>query len=115
MLHADSPLPTTCERGGGADAIDASFDAPVASADGADGSVKIEQDARMYATILERGESVSHGIAAGRKGWLHVARGSAMVNGTALQAGDGLAIEGAETLSISSPERGEVLLFDLTS
>ncbi len=85
----------------------------VASPDGTDGSVHIQQDARVFATLLERGETVTHIFANGRKGWLHVARGSAEVNGMPLKAGDGLAIDGEERLRIGSTDRGEVLLFDL--
>jgi redox-sensitive bicupin YhaK (pirin superfamily) len=87
----------------------------VLSPDGADGSVKIQQDARMYASLLEGGQSVEHRFTGGRKGWLHVAQGTASVNGQALRAGDGVAISGEEKISISSPDKGEVLLFDLAS
>jgi quercetin 2,3-dioxygenase len=87
----------------------------VASPDGEEGSVRIQQDARMFATLLENGETVSHTFARGRNGWLHVARGTAQVNGTPLQAGDGVAIDGEEQISISSPDRGEVILFDLAA
>jgi redox-sensitive bicupin YhaK (pirin superfamily) len=83
----------------------------VASPDGADGSVRIQQDARMFATLLTKGESVQHELGR-RKAWVHVARGSAEVNGHRLQAGDGAAIEGEPRLSLSSPDSGEVLLFD---
>jgi redox-sensitive bicupin YhaK (pirin superfamily) len=85
----------------------------VASADGADGSVRIQQDARMFAGLLAEGKTVSHTFEKGRLGWLHVARGSAEVDGTALKAGDGVAIESAEKFSIRSKDRGEILLFDL--
>jgi redox-sensitive bicupin YhaK (pirin superfamily) len=85
----------------------------VASPDGADGSVRIQQDAKVFAALLEGGKKVSHSFEKGRVGWLHVARGSAEVNGTALKAGDGLAIDGTESLSIGSKDRGEILLFDL--
>lgn len=85
----------------------------VASPDGAEGSVRIQQDARMFATLLAAGQSVSHAVKGGRKGWLHVARGAAAVNGLTLKAGDGVAISGEESLTISSPSSGEVLLFDL--
>jgi redox-sensitive bicupin YhaK (pirin superfamily) len=85
----------------------------VASPDGADGSVKIQQDARMYATLLEAGQTVKHAFATGRKGWLHVVTGSAAVNGQPLAAGDGVAIDGEKEISIGSNDRGEVLLFDL--
>jgi redox-sensitive bicupin YhaK (pirin superfamily) len=86
----------------------------VASPDGAEGSVRIQQDVRMYASIVEPERAVQHTIARGRKGWLHVVTGSVNVNGQALEAGDGLAIEGEESLRVSSSEKGEVLLFDMT-
>jgi len=85
----------------------------VASPDGADGSVRIQQDARMFAAILKGGKPVIHDFDPGRLGWLHVARGSAEVNGTPLKEGDGVAIRGTEHLSISSQRGGEILLFDL--
>ena len=85
----------------------------VASPDGADGSVRIQQDARMFAAILKGGKPVTHDFDPGRLGWLHVARGSAEVNGTPLKEGDGVAIRGTEHLSISSQRGGEILLFDL--
>ena len=85
----------------------------VGSPDGADGSVRIQQDARLYATLLADGASVRHGFAAGRKGWLHVVKGVAEVNGQRLAAGDGVAIEREEAVTLTSQEGGELLLFDL--
>jgi len=85
----------------------------VASPDGADGSVRIQQDVRMYASLIARDQTVQHTIASGRKGWLHVVTGAVSVNGRALEAGDGLAIEGEEALRVSSESKGEVLLFDM--
>jgi len=84
----------------------------VASPDGVEGSVRIQQDTRMYATLVQAGQSVSHDLG-GRKGWLHVARGTAEVNGHSLKAGDGAAIQGEGQLTIGSRDSGEVLLFDL--
>jgi redox-sensitive bicupin YhaK (pirin superfamily) len=85
----------------------------VASPDGADGSVRIQQDARMFAALLDGGAvKLEHRFAPGRKGWLHLARGTAVVAGTSLAAGDGVAIDGEEALAISGGS-GEVLLFDL--
>jgi redox-sensitive bicupin YhaK (pirin superfamily) len=85
----------------------------VASPDGAEGSVRIQQDARLFAALLEKGQAVRHPLAAGRKGWLQVARGSVQLNGTALKAGDGVAIEGEPQLELSTDSSAEVLLFDL--
>jgi redox-sensitive bicupin YhaK (pirin superfamily) len=87
----------------------------VASPDGAAGSVRIQQDARMYATLVGPERSVEHTIARGRKGWLQVARGSAIVNRTHLDVGDGLAIEGEEKLAVGSSEIGELILFDMAA
>ncbi len=88
----------------------------VASPDGAEGSVTIQQDAKMFASLVERGQSVRATIPRGHKGWLHVVRGSADVNGQALKAGDGVAIDsrdGDEAVTIGSPDAGEVILFDM--
>ncbi len=87
----------------------------VASPDGAEGSVRLQQDARLYATLVESDKEVSHAFAKGRKGWVHVARGTAVVNGIALKAGDGVAIDNEPQLSIASKDSGEVLLFDLAA
>jgi len=85
----------------------------VASPDGADGSVRLQQDARMFAALLEPGDGVDHVFADGRMGWLHVARGTAEVDGLGLKAGDGVAIAGEERIAIRSGGGGEVLLFEL--
>jgi hypothetical protein len=87
----------------------------VASPDGAEGSVRIQQDARIFAALLEDGHTVTHELPKGHKGWLHVARGSAQLNGAALEAGDGVAIDGEERLTMGSAAVGEVLLFDLAA
>ena len=84
----------------------------VASPDGAGGSVRIQQDARVYASLLDDGQTVSHDFGA-RKGWVHVVTGHARVGDLELAAGDGVAIEGEPRVTITSKDRGEVLLFDL--
>ena len=86
----------------------------VASPDGADGSVRVQQDARLYASVLERGDAVDYTIPRGRKGWLHVVQGTVILNRRQLEAGDGAAIDGEEKLSLSSEGKGEILLFDMT-
>jgi redox-sensitive bicupin YhaK (pirin superfamily) len=86
----------------------------VASPDGAAGSVRLQQDARVYAALLGPGQSVAHRFAPGRKGWLHLARGSVTAGATTLAAGDGLAIEGEPELALGGRDGGgELLLFDL--
>ncbi len=84
----------------------------IASPDGRDGSVSMNQDAKLYAGLFDGDESAKTVIAAGRKGYVHVARGSVTVNGHALRAGDALKA-GAGTIRIESGRHAEVLVFDL--
>ena len=113
ILPSRSGLPTGYEQKYFSDAEKRGRLRLVASPEGADGSVRIQQNARMFASLLEGGQSVSHEFEKGRLGWLHVARGSAEVNGTSLKAGDGVGISDVAKLTIRSKDRGEILLFDL--
>jgi redox-sensitive bicupin YhaK (pirin superfamily) len=85
----------------------------IAAPDGRDGAVTIHQDAAVYATTLARDEVVGHAPAAGRLGWLQVARGALLLNGERLAQGDGAAIENEHALTIEALENAEALLFDL--
>jgi redox-sensitive bicupin YhaK (pirin superfamily) len=85
----------------------------VVSPDGADGSISIVQDARMYASLLAPGEEVRHELGAGRRAWVQVARGRVLLDGTPLAAGDGAAVQDQDTFAITAVEDAEVLLFDL--
>jgi quercetin 2,3-dioxygenase len=87
----------------------------VASQDGADGSVTLHQDARLYLGLFAEGERARHALANGRGAWVQVARGQATVNGQALSAGDGAAIEGEAAVEVAGRGDGvaEVLVFDL--
>jgi redox-sensitive bicupin YhaK (pirin superfamily) len=86
----------------------------VASPDGAEGSVTIHQDARLYASLLEPGESVEHTLAEGRHAWIQVARGSVRVNGERLAPGDGASVSEPGSLRLTGEESAEILLFDLS-
>ena len=85
----------------------------VASPDGRDGSVTVNQDAYLYAALVDGPESVSHQLAEGRKAYVHVARGSATVNGRPLRAGDALKVDSESIIEIGDGSNAEVLLFDL--
>ena len=85
----------------------------IASRDATDGSVKINQDAKLFVSLLKPNEEVSHELAAGRFGWLQVARGSVELNGKKLTQGDGAAISQEQKISIKGTNDAEVLLFDL--
>jgi len=95
-----------------ADALARDF-VTVASKEGRDGSVRIAQDASLAITRLKPGDTRTRTITPGRFGWLHVATGSVTLNGTALAAGDGAAITGAEALDIVGATDAELLFFDL--
>jgi hypothetical protein len=85
----------------------------VASPDGADGSVRIHQDARLYAGLFDGAERGTLQSASGRRIYVHVARGKITANGDALSAGDALKLTDATTLSLSDGLDAEVLVFDL--
>lgn len=85
----------------------------VASPDGAQGSVKIHQDAHLYAALVDGVERVAHTLAGGRRAYVHVARGSVTVNGTALEAGDAAKITQADQVILEGGRQAEVLVFDL--
>jgi redox-sensitive bicupin YhaK (pirin superfamily) len=85
----------------------------VASPDGNDGSVRIHQDARVYAALLDGADTVTYAVPGGHKAYIHVARGSVRVNGQALETGDGAKVTAERELRIDQGTGAEVLLFDL--
>lgn len=85
----------------------------IASPDGADGSLTIQQDARLHAGMFGAGRTRSFGLGEGRHAWLQVASGSLTVNGVTLEAGDGAAVSDETTLELRFDTDAEVLLFDL--
>jgi len=85
----------------------------VASPDGADGSLTIHQDARLYLSSLLPGQKVSHKIEPGRAAWVQVLRGQASSFENYLDTGDGLAITDENTVAVRATTASEVLLFNL--
>jgi redox-sensitive bicupin YhaK (pirin superfamily) len=85
----------------------------VASPDGADGSLTIHQDARVYLATLGAGESVTHPLGKGRHAWLQVLRGRVSANGTPLDTSDGAAVSDERELTAAAERPAEVMLFDL--
>jgi quercetin 2,3-dioxygenase len=85
----------------------------IASNDGAEGSVKINQDAKLFVTLLAPGEEVSQSLGGKRSAWLQVAKGEIELNGKRLKQGDGAAISDEAKLKVKAIEEAEVLLFDL--
>ena len=85
----------------------------VVSPDGAEGSVVIHQDARLYAGLFDGDEAATLAIAPGRRAYVHVARGAVTVNGQALGAGDAAKLEAVEAITLAQGSDAEVLVFDL--
>jgi redox-sensitive bicupin YhaK (pirin superfamily) len=85
----------------------------VASGDGRDGSVTIRQDALLLAGLFDGDERAEHALASGRLGYVHVARGEAVVNGQALRAGDALLYSNEPRITVADGRGAEVLVFDL--
>jgi redox-sensitive bicupin YhaK (pirin superfamily) len=75
--------------------------------------VTIHQDARVYAALVDGAETVTHALAGGRRAYVHVARGSVHVNGSALAAGDAAKITGEPAVTVDRGTAAEILLFDL--
>ncbi len=85
----------------------------IAAQDGRDGSVTINQDASVYAAIIDAAQPLTHSLSDGRFGWLQVARGSVSLNDLEMKQGDGAAISNEQELRITASSQAEVLLFDL--
>jgi quercetin 2,3-dioxygenase len=85
----------------------------IAAPDGAEGALHIHQDVRVFAGLFTGAESAAHELAAGRRAWLQVARGSLAVNDERLGPGDGARLAGPARLALAGGADAEVLLFDL--
>jgi redox-sensitive bicupin YhaK (pirin superfamily) len=85
----------------------------ILSPDGAGGSMKLNQDALVYAGLFHGSEAAAYSLPPGRKAYLHVARGALHVNGSLLRAGDAAKAEGEQTLELNRAQDAEVLLFDV--
>jgi redox-sensitive bicupin YhaK (pirin superfamily) len=85
----------------------------IAAPGGEDGSVTIHQDAKLYVSLLDPAQQVTHQLGNGRHAWLQVAKGAVELDGNRLTQGDGAAISHETKLSIKGLESAEILLFDL--
>lgn len=81
------------------------------------GLVAVNSDARLYAGQFDGAEQAELALAPGRLAYVQVARGSLVVNGERLAAGDALQLEPAAgaalQLQLGQGEQAEVLVFDL--
>jgi quercetin 2,3-dioxygenase len=95
--------------------------APLASPDGADGSLAIRQQAWLHGVVLGTGETVERTLATDRRYWLHLARGVAQLElggeQCRLEAGDAVGISGESgvlrLVGAGDGAPADLLLFDL--
>ncbi|MFN5512946.1 MAG: pirin family protein [Burkholderiales bacterium] len=85
----------------------------IASPDGDAGSVRIHQQARVYAGLFDGSEQAQLAIATDRLAYVHVARGDISLNGQSLKAGDAAKLTGESQVLLDQGRRAEVLVFDL--
>lgn len=85
----------------------------LASPDGREGSVTIQQDALLCRATFSAGRSLAYAIEPDRGVWLHVIAGRLAVEGVALEPGDGAAVRDARAIELASAHGADVLLFDL--
>jgi redox-sensitive bicupin YhaK (pirin superfamily) len=85
----------------------------IASPQGRDGAVKLGADAEVYAGLFDGDERAEFDVPAGRRVYVHVARGAISVNGEALAAGDAAKLEGVSKVTLDQGAGAEVILFDL--
>ena len=87
----------------------------VASPDGAQGSVTIHADARLYAGLFDGDQSARMSLNSQRKAYVHLVRGELEVNGQALTAGDAALLEAESQVTMTHGKNAEVLVFDLAA
>jgi redox-sensitive bicupin YhaK (pirin superfamily) len=85
----------------------------IVSEDGREGSVHINQDVSIYASVLEPGQKLTHQLVPVRHNYAHLVRGEIKINGVTMKTGDGAKITGEQQLEIIPVKEAELLLFDL--
>lgn len=87
----------------------------VASNDGAQGSVTIHADARLYAGLFDGDQTAKLALDPKRKSYVHLVHGELEVNGQMLTTGDAALLDGESQVSLTNGKNAEVLVFDLAA
>ncbi|MFM2275155.1 MAG: hypothetical protein RL211_1027 [Pseudomonadota bacterium] len=87
----------------------------VASSDGAQGSVTIHADARLYAGLFDGDQAAELALDPKRKSYVHLVHGELEVNGQMLTTGDAALLDGETQVSLKNGKNAEVLVFDLAA
>lgn len=85
----------------------------IASTDGRDSSLQIDQDVQMYSTYINKGNHIVHPLKIGRFAWLQVIKGEILMQDLHLLIGDGAGLSDERSVSFTAKGPAEVLLFDL--
>lgn len=85
----------------------------IASPDSTEGSVKVHQDALVYAASLGKDKSLTYKPDSGRGAWVQVTQGELRLNGDLLKQGDGASITHEKLLKLDANHGAKFLLFDL--
>ncbi|MBX9797323.1 pirin family protein [Sphingomonas sp.] len=75
-------------------------------------ALPIRADARVMAATVLAGDTVAHSVAPGRHAYLVPARGAVMIDGERINARDGVAIAGGQTIAFTAIEDAELVLVD---
>ena len=85
----------------------------IASPNARKNSLLIHQDVELWATVLEPSVELSYALKPLRCAYLQLARGTLLLNGVELNAGDAAKIAELQTMHLQATSNAEVLLFDL--
>jgi hypothetical protein len=86
----------------------------MASPTGGDGVTRINQDAKVYVSVVEKSRELAYTLETERHAWLHVISGGVTVNGAELRTGDAVAVSDEDRLVIvGTDDMSEIMLFDL--
>ena len=85
----------------------------IASSDGREASLPIQQDVQIYSTLMHNGSHIIHELKPKRSAWLQVVKGKISLNDFRLQTGDGAGLTAEGSVSFTAKSPVEILLFDL--
>lgn len=85
----------------------------ICSRNGREGSLRLHQDADLYATLLDDQDELNFEAFIGRYYWVQILSGKFQVQDVVLEAGDAMSISDESTIKVLCQSSGELLLFDL--
>jgi quercetin 2,3-dioxygenase len=110
---AKKGLPPTYEQKAVSDQEKRGKFVPIISPAGGKGVMQINQDASIWAALLDDSDRAVLDLAPGRKAWVHVAKGSVKLNGKPLNEGDGAAVVDEGKLDFTEGKKADILVFDV--